>query len=148
MERIALFAGSFDPFTIGHQDIVRRGLCLFDKIVVGIGVNPAKKPWMPVEERMARIRTAFANEPKVEVAEFQGLAQQFAQEIGAKFLLRGVRSVADFEYERSMADANRLISDDKVETVILMSQPGLAVVSSSLVRELAHFGGDYQKFIP
>lgn len=149
MKRIALFAGSFDPFTIGHKDIVDRALGLFDKIVIGIGVNPAKQPWMPTDERLEAIRRVYACEQRIEVAVFNGLASDFARSVGAKYLLRGVRTVADFEYERTMADANRLVTlPEPLETVFIPARPELSVISSSLVRELARFGTPYQQFIP
>jgi len=154
-KRVALFAGSFDPFTIGHKSIVDRSLGLFDSVVIGLGVNTSKTPWMPLEERMAAIRRVYADEPRVVVESFQGLAADFAREIGARYLLRGVRSVTDFEYERNMADANRLITSGgannetgPLETVLLLSLPELAAVSSSLVRELSRFGAPYSQFIP
>jgi pantetheine-phosphate adenylyltransferase len=146
---IALFAGSFDPFTIGHKSIVDRSLELFDRVIIGIGINPAKQSWMPLEERLQRIREAYAHEPKVWVESFTGLATDFAREKGAKYLLRGVRTVADFEYERNMADANRMITTpEPIETVFIPALPELAVVSSSLVRELARFGAPYSQFLP
>lgn len=147
-KRVALFAGSFDPFTIGHKSIVDRALGLFDTIVVGLGINPAKTPWMPLDERVAAIRRIYAGQPRVLVECFPGLASDFARRIGASHLLRGVRSAADFEYERNMADANRLITAGEVETVFLPSLPELAAVSSSLVRELARFNAPYRQFIP
>lgn len=154
-KRVALFAGSFDPFTIGHKSIVDRSLGLFDSVVIGLGVNTSKTPWMPLEERMAAIRRVYADQPRVVVESFPGLAADFARKIGARYLLRGVRSVTDFEYERNMADANRLITSGEtdseagpLETVMLLSLPEFAVVSSSLVRELARFGAQYSQFIP
>lgn len=147
--RTALFAGSFDPFTIGHKSIVDRALPLFDKVVIGFGVNTAKSPWMPLEERMGRVSDLYAGDPRVEVCPFAGLATEFAREKGATFLLRGVRSVADFEYERNMADANRMITTgDPIETVFIPALPGLAAVSSSLVRELARFNAPWRHLIP
>jgi pantetheine-phosphate adenylyltransferase len=147
--RIALFAGSFDPFTIGHKSIVDRALGLFDKIIIGIGVNTAKQPWMPLDERIAAIRKLYADEPKVAVESFTGLATDFARSRFASYLLRGVRSVSDFEYETTMADANRMITQpNPIETIYLPTLPELAAVSSSLVRELAHFGAPYKQFIP
>lgn len=147
--RVALFAGSFDPFTIGHKSIVDRALPLFDMIVIGFGVNAAKSPWMPLEERMHRVKALYSGNPRVEVCQFTGLATSFAKEKGAGYLLRGVRSVADFEYERNMADANRMITPaDPVETVFIPALPHLGAVSSSLVRELARFGAPWSHLIP
>lgn len=146
--RVALFAGSFDPFTIGHKSIVDRVLPLFDKIIIGLGINTSKTPWMPLEERLAAIRKLYENNSRVAVESFSGLASDFARANGANFILRGVRSVADFEYERNMADANRLITGGNLETIFIPALPELAPVSSSLVRELARFGAPYQQFIP
>lgn len=141
--RTAVFAGSFDPFTLGHADIVRRGLEIFDHIVVAIGVNAAKPG---SQTRATAIRRVFADEPRVEVAVYTCLTVDFAQSLGAQFLLRGVRSVKDFEYERDMADINRQLSG--LETVILFSRPELSAVSSSVVRELADYGHDVSAFLP
>lgn len=146
--RIAVFTGSFDPFTIGHKSIVDRALPLFDKIIIGLGINSAKSPWMPLEDRLSAIRQLYKDDSRVIVESFTGLASDFARENNAKFILRGVRSVADFEYERNMADANRLITGGAIETIFIPALPELSPVSSSLVRELAHFGAPYQQFIP
>lgn len=146
--RVALFAGSFDPFTTGHKSIVDRALGLFDTIVIGLGTNTSKTPWMSLEERLAAIRAVYADEPRVAVESFSGLASEFARQKGARYLLRGVRTVADFEYERNMADANRLLTSGDLETILILSLPELAAVSSSLVRELARFGAPYRQFIP
>lgn len=144
--RTALFAGSFDPFTIGHKSIVDRGLAIFDKIVIAIGINPAKAPWQPAEEREAAIKAIYAHEPRVMVTTFSGLTVDAAMQCGAQFLLRGVRTVADFEYERQLADINRNLSG--LETVLIYAMPSLASISSSMVRELASFGVDISPYIP
>ncbi len=145
--RTAVFAGSFDPFTLGHADIVRRGLEIFDHIVVAIGVNAAKLGSQTrAADSATAIRRVFADEPRVEVAVYTCLTVDFAQSLGAQFLLRGVRSVKDFEYERDMADINRQLSG--LETVILFSRPELSAVSSSVVRELADYGHDVSAFLP
>jgi pantetheine-phosphate adenylyltransferase len=146
MSRIALFPGSFDPFTRGHQAIVERALPLFDKLVIAIGVNRAKKGWMPVEERLEKLRALYANEPRVEVIAYETLTMDLAAEYGAKYVLRGVRSMADFEYERTIADANRKIGG--LETIFLISDTDTAHISSSLVRELAAFGHDVSDLLP
>ena len=144
--KIALFPGSFDPFTRGHQAIVERALPLFDKLVIAIGVNRAKKGWMPVEERLAKLRELYADEPRVEVVAYETLTMDLAAEYGAKYVLRGVRSMADFEYERTIADANCKIGG--LETIFLISDADTAHISSSLVRELAAFGHDVSDLLP
>lgn len=142
----AFFAGSFDPFTIGHKSIVDRALPLFDKVVVAIGRNTAKAPWQPVDQRLTRIRQIYASKPRVEVIAYQGLTSEAAKAHGADVLLRGVRTVADFEAERSLADINRNLSG--IESVLIYTLPELAWVSSSLVRELAAFGAPYSHLLP
>ncbi len=146
IERIAFFAGTFDPFTVGHQSVVERGLGLFDRIVIGIGINAAKTESEDVEERIACIRDIFGDDPRVEVEAYDELTWQAARRLGCTHLLRGVRSVADFEYERNMADANRNLSG--LETVILFTLPELGYVSSSLVRDLERHGADVSEYIP
>lgn len=145
-QRIALFAGSFDPFTIGHKSIVDRGLEIFDGIVIGVGINQAKKPWLPVEKRVADIRRLYAGDPRVRVETFTGLTVEAALSFGARFLLRGVRTVADFEFERQLADINRNLSG--IESVLIYALPSLASVSSSMVRELASYGVDITPYVP
>ncbi len=144
--RIALFPGSFDPFTRGHQAIVERALPMFDKLVIAIGVNRAKKGWMPVEERLERLRELYAKESRVEVVTYETLTMDLAAQYGAKYILRGVRSVTDFEYERTIADANRRIAG--LETIFLISDAETSHISSSLVRELASFGRDITDLLP
>jgi pantetheine-phosphate adenylyltransferase len=145
-KRTALFAGSFDPFTIGHKSIVDRSLSLFDEIVIGVGINAAKKGSADAAERVVAIERLYAGEPKVRVIQFDCLTVQAAARCGARWLLRGVRSVADFEYERTLADINRNISG--LESVLILAEPHLASVSSSVVRELASYGEDVSRFIP
>lgn len=142
----AFFAGSFDPFTIGHKSIVDRALPLFDRVIVAIGRNTAKKPWMPLDERVAAISRIYTAEPRVSVVTYDGLTAEAARAHGATALLRGVRSVADFEAERTLADVNRNLSG--LESVLLYTLPELASVSSSLVRELAAFGAPYAHLLP
>lgn len=144
--KTALFAGSFDPFTLGHKSIADRGLEIFDRLVIGVGVNPSKQGWLPVEERLARIRRVYASDPRVEVISFTGLTVEAAHACGARFLLRGVRSVADFEFERQLADINRNISG--LESVLIYALPEYASLSSSAVRELASYGVDIAPYIP
>lgn len=143
--RTAIFPGSFRPFTKGHADIVYRGLQLFDRIIIAIGQN-ADKPSADAEERAAAIRAIYRHEPRVQVAVYTTLTVDFAAEVGARFLLRGVRTVADFEYERNLADINRQLSG--LESVILFSRPEYAAISSSVVRELMAYGRDVTQFLP
>lgn len=142
----ALFAGSFDPFTIGHHRIVQRALKLFDSIVVAVGTNAGKNTLYTVDERVEMISALYANEPRVKVCSYSGLTMDFAHDIGACCLLRGVRSVKDFEYERELADLNLRMGG--IETVLLMSEPEYSAVSSSVVRELISYGKDVSMFLP
>ena len=144
--RIAVFPGSFDPFTTGHKNIVDRALrSLADKVIVAVGRNCGKKGATSVEERISDIKKVYADEPRVEVECYDGLTVDFAQRVGASFLLRGVRNVKDFEYERDISDVNRRLSG--IETVLLYSEPELACISSSVVRELASYGKDVSEFL-
>lgn len=143
---IAIFTGSFDPFTVGHDDILRRALPLFSRIVIGVGVNERKQYMLSAEERCAAIRRIYASEPKVEVKTYSDLTVDFARREGAAYIIKGVRSVKDFEYEREQADINRQLSG--VETLLLYADPQLNSVSSSMVRELIHFGQDVSRYLP
>lgn len=144
--RTALFAGSFDPFTIGHASIVSRALPLFDRIVIAVGVNMSKTSADEVSRRVEAITALYADEPRVTVTHYEGLTVDMATRCGARWLLRGVRSVKDFEYERDMADINRQLSG--LETVLLYSLPEHAAVSSSIVRELHAYGRDVSDYLP
>lgn len=141
-----IFTGSFDPYTIGHDDILRRALPLFDRIVIGIGVNERKSYMQSAEERMKTIKAIYADEPKVEVKTYNDLTIDFARRENASYIIKGVRSVKDFEYERDQADINRQLSG--VETLLLYADPRYSAVSSSMVRELIHFGQDVSRFLP
>lgn len=145
-KRVAIFPGTFDPFTKGHYSVVSRALSMFDEVVIAIGVNALKRPMFTVEERTAMLESLFANEPRVKVMSYSGLTVDVARECGAQFMLRGVRSVIDFEYERSIADVNREISG--LETVMLFTEPMYAHISSSVVRELLSYGRDVTAFVP
>ena len=148
-QRVGIFVGSFDPFTIGHDSIVRRALPLFDKLVIGVVGDNQQKPYMcPATERMKVIEQLYHDEPAVEVKPYYGLAVDFASQNGAHFIVKGVRSAKDFEYEREQADINRQITNGEVETILLYAEPQLSSVSSSMVRELQHFGLDVSHFIP
>lgn len=147
MKKIAVFPGSFDPVTIGHIDIINRGLPLFDKMIIGIGVNSQKKYLFPLEKRMAWLRKIFEFEPKIEVASYTGLTVGFCELHQAKFILRGIRSSGDFEFERSVSQTNRVLSRN-IETIFILANPSLASVSSSIVRDVIVNGGDPAPFIP
>ena len=144
----AIFAGSFDPFTIGHEDIARRALQIVDHLVIGVGINEQKKYWLSTDERISAITQLFADEPRVTVKGYSDLTIDFAKREGARFVVKGVRSVKDFEYEREQADINRLITHGEVETLLLYAEPHLSSISSSMVRELMHFGQDVSQFLP
>ncbi|MCQ2346163.1 MAG: pantetheine-phosphate adenylyltransferase [Paludibacteraceae bacterium] len=144
--RRAIFPGSFDPFTIGHYDIVIRGLDLFDEIIIGIGKNNVKKETFPLDQRLEDIQNAFANEPRVKVVVYDNLTVEFAREHDAKFLLRSIRTHSDFEYEQTMAEANRELGG--LETVILYTRPELAHISSTLVRDLYTHHFDISSYLP
>ena len=144
--RTAIFPGTFDPFTIGHDALVRRALSLVDNIYIAIGINTGKRTMLSLEERMERITALYKDEPRIHVVSYEGLTTDFAQSIGAKFIIRGVRSAIDFEYERNIADVNRMLTG--IDTVLLISEPQYAAISSSMVRELAHFGKDISPYLP
>ena len=146
MAKIALFPGSFDPFTKGHQNIVERALPLFDRLVIGIGRNTTKQTLYTPEERQQQIAALFANEPRIEVRIYDVLTVDFAKSVGAQYVLRGVRTMADFEYERAIADVNKRLAG--LETVLLFADADTASISSSLVRELKAFGKDVTDFLP
>ena len=146
MERIGIFVGSFDPFTIGHDSIVRRALSLFDRLVIGVGVNEKKRYMLTAEQRVEAIRGLYDGEEKISVEQYSDLTVDFAQRHGAQFIVKGVRSVKDFEYERDIAVMNKKLSG--VETVLLFTDPQYSAVSSSVVRELLAFGKDVSEFLP
>lgn len=142
----AIFPGSFDPFTIGHYDIVNRGLKLFDEIVISIGRNSTKKETFPIREREEAIRKIFKDEPRISVQIYDCLTVDFAREVGAQFILRGVRCVQDFEYERNMAEANKELGG--IETILLYTRPEYAHISSTLVRDLYSYNKDVSAYVP
>ena len=146
MNTTAIFHGSFDPFTIGHDDIAQRALAIADRLVIAVGVNEHKHYTQTTEERVNAIATLYADNPRVEVVAYSDLTIALAKRVGAQFVVKGVRSVKDFEYEREQADINRLVSG--LETIILFARPELACVSSTMVRELSHFGQDTTPFLP
>ena len=141
-----LFPGSFDPFTLGHAELVARALLLFDEVVIAVGINEQKAGWIPVEKLVQALRILYKEQAHVRVESYSGLTSDFAHSIGATAILRGVRSMKDFEYEMQMADVNRQLTG--VDTVVLFANPHYASLSSSIVRELAHFGKDITAFLP
>ena len=145
-QRIAIFPGSFDPFTVGHHSIVMRAVPLFDKIVVAIGTNAAKYAMMSESRRVEALRELYADNEKIEVISYEGLTVDAAKMCGAKFILRGVRMIQDFEYEKNLAEVNRSISG--LETVLLYTLPEFGHISSSIVRELIRYGRDVSSLLP
>jgi pantetheine-phosphate adenylyltransferase len=144
--RKAIFPGSFDPITLGHYDIIKRSIPLFDEIIVAIGVNAEKKYMFSIEERTRFIEEAFADEPKVSVVTYEGLTIDLCQKLKANFILRGLRNPADFEFEKAIAHTNRLLS--KIETVFLLTASKTSFISSSIVRDVIRNGGQYEKLVP
>ncbi|MES2616858.1 MAG: pantetheine-phosphate adenylyltransferase [Bacteroidota bacterium] len=147
MEKIALFPGSFDPITKGHVDIVEKGLLMFDKIIIAIGSNAKKTNLFPIEKRIEWIQQVFKNQPRVTVEAYTGLTVNFGQSIGAGFILRGLRSPGDFEYEQQIAYANKELVEG-IETVFLLSSPYYTNISSTIVRDIIINKGNYSKFVP
>ncbi|RZT00126.1 pantetheine-phosphate adenylyltransferase [Aquimarina brevivitae] len=144
--RRAVFPGSFDPITLGHYDIIRRGLTLFDEIILAIGVNADKKYMFSLEDRKKFIEEAFKDEPKISVKTYKGLTVDFCREQNANFILRGLRNPADFEFEKAIAHTNRKMSE--IETVFLLTSSGKSYISSSIVRDVIRHGGDVTGLVP
>ncbi len=144
--RRALFPGSFDPLTLGHFDIIQRGVTLFDELVIAIGINADKKYMFSLEERVKFIKEAFKDEPKIKVTTYQGMTVDFCKKIDANFILRGLRNPADFEFEKAIAHTNRKLSE--IETVFLLTSSGKSFISSSIVRDVIRNGGDYTGLVP
>lgn len=147
MAKIALFPGSFDPITIGHHDIITRSAPLFDKLVIGVGVNSSKKPFFTLEERIEMINSLFADNDNIEVVPYEGLTVNFCKSIGANYIVRGVRSGNDFEFEQAIAQMNRSMNP-KLETLAMFCQPAYSAISSTIVREIIKHGGDVSQFVP
>lgn len=147
MEKIAVFPGSFDPFTMGHFDIVLRSIRLFDQVVVGIGKNSAKSRYFSLDMLIPKMEEAFKPYPKVKVIAYEGLTADFAKSISARFLIRGLRNTTDFEYENSIAEANKYLWNE-LETVFLITDPKYASVSSTIIRDIHKYGKDISAFLP
>ncbi|OFY59814.1 MAG: pantetheine-phosphate adenylyltransferase [Bacteroidetes bacterium RBG_19FT_COMBO_42_10] len=147
MNKIAVFPGSFDPFTIGHEAIVKRALSLFDEIIIAVGANALKKSYYSLTTRKEMIAQVFRNEPRVKVDHYEGLTVDYCREHGAKYILRGLRTAADFEFERAIAQVNREMAQN-VESVFLLTVPEHTHVNSTIIRDIIRSGGDASKFVP
>lgn len=147
MIRRAIFPGSFDPFTIGHEDIVKRGLSLFDEIIIAIGYNSNKKDFFPLKKRMEWINRIFKDEPRIKVQYYEGLTVDFCLEVDAKYILRGLRTAVDFEYERAIGQTNRSI-DNSIESIFLLTEPEHTSITSTIVRDIIRHNGDATRFLP
>lgn len=147
MERIAVFPGSFDPITRGHESVILRAVPLFDRIIVAIGMNAEKKSFFSLEQRLGWLNDVFRNEPGISIMQYEGLTIDFCREVNAKFLLRGLRTSADFEFERSIGQINKQLEPD-IETVFLLTAPEHTALNSSIVRDIVRNGGDPSPFVP
>ena len=144
--RRAIFPGTFDPFTIGHYSIVTRALTFMDEVTIGIGINENKNTYFPIEKRVEMIQKLYKNEPRIKVMSYDCLTIDFAQQVDAQFIVRGIRTVKDFEYEETIADINRKLAG--IETILLFTEPELTCISSTIVRELLSYNNDISMFIP
>lgn len=147
MKKIAVFPGSFDPFTIGHEGIVLRALELFDEIIIAVGANALKKSYFSLETRKAMISKVFRNEPRIKVDHYEGLTVDYCKKHGAKYILRGLRTSADFEFERAIAQVNRALAEN-IESVFLLTKPEHTSINSTIVRDIIRSGGDASMFVP
>jgi len=145
--KIALFPGSFDPVTKAHVDIVKRSVNLFDKVFIGIGVNSTKKGLLSVETREQMLRAVFQHDPRIHIVAYEGLTVEFCKSIGAAYMIRGIRTVSDFEYEKAIAQMNHSL-DPEIESIFIVSKPGYSSISSTIVREIMRYNGDVSQFIP
>lgn len=144
--RRAIFPGTFDPFTIGHCSVVNRTLTFMDEVIIGIGINENKNTYFPIEKRVEMIEKFYQNEPRIKVQAYDCLTIDFAQQVDAHFIIRGIRTVKDFEYEETIADINRKLAG--IETILLFTEPELTCISSTIVRELLNYNKDISQFIP
>ena len=147
MDRICLFPGTFDPVTKGHTDVIERAVSLFDKLIIGVGINSTKQPMFSIDQRVGWIKDIFRDDPRIEVRSYEGLTVNFCDTIGARYILRGIRYISDFEYEKAIADMNRLLSPH-IETIFLTCSPVYSTTSSTLVRDVIRHGGDVSLFLP
>ncbi len=142
-----MFPGTFDPVTLGHVDVIERAVPMFDKLIIGVGINSSKQPMFTLEQRTQWISDIFANDPRVEVTGYEGLTVDFCRKVNAHYILRGIRYIADFEYEKAIADMNRMLAPD-IETVFLTCSPLYSTISSTLVRDVIRNGGNAGMFLP
>jgi pantetheine-phosphate adenylyltransferase len=145
--KIALFPGSFDPVTKAHVDILKRSISLFDKVVIGIGINSTKQALLPIDARKKMLEAVFADEPKVKIQTYSGLTVDFCKEIGANYMIRGIRTVSDFEYEKAIAQMNHALVPE-IESIFIVSKPGYSSISSTIVRDILRNKGDISQFVP
>jgi len=147
MQRICLFPGTFDPITLGHVDVIKRALPMFDKLIIGVGINASKQPMFTVEKRTEWMRQIFMDDDRIEVTGYEGLTVDFCHKTGATVILRGIRYISDFEYEKAIADMNRMLAPD-IETIFLTCSPVYSTISSTLVRDVIRNGGNAKMFLP
>jgi len=147
MKKIALFPGSFDPITVAHIDILKRALPLFDEVVVGIGLNNTKQGFISTAKKEEMLQLVFQHEPKIKVATYEGLTVEYCKQIGAQYMIRGIRSASDFEYEKAISQMNQSMHPD-IESVFIISRPGYSAISSTIVRDILRNGGDISQFVP
>ena len=147
MKKIALFPGSFDPITVAHIDILKRALPLFDEVVVGIGLNNTKQGFISTAKKEEMLQMVFQHEPKIKVATYEGLTVEYCKQIGAQYMIRGIRSASDFEYEKAISQMNQSMHPD-IESVFIISRPGYSAISSTIVRDILRNGGDISQFVP
>lgn len=147
MQRICLFPGTFDPITLGHVDIIQRSVSLFDKLIIGVGINASKQPMFSIEQRTGWIKDIFSNDSRIEVTGYEGLTVDFCTSVGANYILRGIRYISDFEYEKAIADMNRMLAPG-IETVYLTCSPVYSTISSTLVRDVIRNRGNAAMFLP
>ncbi len=145
--KIALFPGSFDPVTKAHVDILKRSISLFDKVVIGIGINSTKQALLSIEARKKMLEAVFADEPKVEIQTYSGLTVDFCKQLGANYMIRGIRTVSDFEYEKAIAQMNHALVPE-IESIFIVSKPGYSSISSTIVRDILRNKGDISQFVP
>ncbi len=145
--KIALFPGSFDPITKAHVDILERAIALFDKVYIGIGLNSNKKPLLEPHKRLEMIKAVFGNNTKIEVVTYEGLTIDFCKQINASYMIRGIRTVSDFEYEKAIAQMNHALVPE-IESIFILSKPGYSSISSTIVRDILRYGGEVEKFVP